>query len=60
MTNEQVRYPHDFDDDCVCHRCGFDAAEWHWLNVTNVPFHERERKPMPSCRPSTDSHRRHP
>lgn len=26
---------HQFDDDCVCTRCGFDGAEWHhWKHFT--------------------------
>lgn len=26
---------HDFDDDCVCIKCGFDGAEWsHWKKWT--------------------------
>ncbi len=26
---------HDFDDDAVCTKCGFDGAEWwHWKHMT--------------------------
>lgn len=33
--SQQERLPHDFDDDGVCTRCGFDGAEYiHWKKYT--------------------------
>ena len=26
---------HEFDEDCICTKCGFDGAEWwHWKHHT--------------------------
>ncbi len=36
---------HQFDDDAVCTRCGFDAAEWHWLRAVRPEC----CGPMPAC-----------
>lgn len=33
--DEQKEGRHDFDDDAVCKKCGFDGAEWHhWRTQT--------------------------
>jgi hypothetical protein len=40
--------PHDFDDDSVCRRCGFDGAEW-WHLERMKPKDDRE--PSPPCEP---------
>lgn len=39
---------HDFDDDSVCRRCGFDAAEW-WHLERRKPIDARDQQPP--CRP---------
>lgn len=37
---------HDFDDDSVCRRCGFDGAEW-WHLERMKP--KQDREPQPPC-----------
>ena len=40
---------HEFDDDAVCVKCGFDGAEWHhWKFTTYEGQSQPEVKP-PRC-----------
>lgn len=39
---------HDFDDDAVCKRCGFDGAEWWHIEKQKPPY---AREPQPNCEP---------
>lgn len=39
------RLTHEYDDDCCCVWCGFDAAEEYHLRVTSKPSHAREPAP---------------
>lgn len=35
MSGMTERPRHDYDDDAVCTKCGFDGAEWqHWRSMT--------------------------
>lgn len=43
-AREQATQEHDLDEDCVCNRCGFDAAEW-WHLERQRPESSRERQP---------------
>lgn len=47
---EPARYgQHDFDDDAVCTKCGFDGAEWwHWKHMTYEGKAQPEAK-QPLC-----------
>jgi hypothetical protein len=53
-TEEEVMTPvqqraaerHDFDEDAVCIRCGFDGAEWWHLEKLKP---KEERNEAPSC-----------
>lgn len=40
---------HDFDDDAICRKCGFDGAEWwHWKHCTYEGNASDEKQPR--CR----------
>jgi predicted alpha/beta-fold hydrolase len=44
---------HDFDDDAVCKRCGFDGAEWyHWRHSTHEGVASESL--IPICRAAHD------
>lgn len=48
-----VKRAHEFDDDAVCVRCGFDGAEhWHWSHNTyeGVAAREAGEAGMPECK----------
>lgn len=40
--------PHEWDDDACCIHCGFDGAEWWWINRHTPPG---ERELQPRCKP---------
>lgn len=44
MTTGEPVKKHDLDDDSVCTRCGFDAAEW-WHLERQKPKTDREQEP---------------
>jgi len=46
---KQERLSHDFDDDSVCTKCGFDGAEWWHLEKMKP---KDERVEQPPCRGS--------
>lgn len=40
---------HDFDEDAVCRKCGFDGAEWwHWKHMTYEGKAQPEAR-QPAC-----------
>jgi hypothetical protein len=43
---EPERQRHDFDDDSVCRKCGFDGAEWWHLERMK---RKDDRAPEPAC-----------
>ncbi len=42
---------HDFDEDCCCVVCGFDAAEWYWWKNNTYEGRSVDAK-MPRCKPN--------
>ena len=41
---------HDFDDDAVCRRCGFDGAEWHWWKHSTYEGRAQPEARQPRCK----------
>ncbi len=39
---------HHFDEGCVCSRCGFDGAEWHWWKHNTYEGRDSDAK-EPEC-----------
>lgn len=42
---------HDFDDDGVCTKCGFDGAEWHYWKTQTYEGRASDLK-SPPCKTS--------
>jgi hypothetical protein len=40
-----LREGHNYDEDCICTRCGFDGAEW-WHLEKMKPKEDRESEPV--------------
>lgn len=45
----EYRLSHDFDDDAVCVKCGFDGAEWWHYRQTQHPDDRDPNERQPEC-----------
>ncbi len=44
------RDEHDFDEDAVCRKCGFDGAEWHWWKHSTYEGRAQPEAKQPPCK----------